>query len=119
MEGSIMIVNVITTDNIRQPDIDESIYSGWSVTADFGSTMEVEVTKRPEIVAKEDKALKTLAKLLLSDKIATLPDPLIEELKILLDKYDPTKTYEEGELVIKDDGKVEKIDKDNKPVKIK
>ena len=114
-----MIVNVITTDNTRRPDIDESIYSGFSVIQDFGDTMEVELTKRPEIIAKESKALKTLAKLLLSDKIATLPDPLIEELKILIDKYDPIKIYAEGELVVKDDGKVEKIDAEGKPVKYK
>lgn len=114
-----MIVNAIIINGERQPDIDESIYSGWSVIKDFGSTMEVEATKRHDIIEKENEALKKLAKLVLSDKIATLPDPLIEELKVLLEKYDPKKTYTEGELVIKENGKVEKIGKNNKPVKIK
>jgi len=83
-----MITDVIIIDGSRQPNIDESIYSGWSVIADLGSTMEIKATKRPEIVEKENEALKVSSQFIIAKEILndTLPVERISEFAKVFDE---------------------------------
>jgi hypothetical protein len=97
-----MIVKVKIENNTRRPDIDESIYSGWSVIKDFGDTMEVEVTKRPEVISKENEAMKEIAELYLRENMSRMPEQQLERLSVILDRFDESQSYSEERLVLKD-----------------
>ena len=90
-----MIADVIIVDGARQPNIDDNIYAGWSVLKDFGSTMEVEVTKRPEIVENENEALKAASQFVIAKELLldAIPEDEIEKFASLYDYPVSGQTY--------------------------
>lgn len=92
-----MIVNVKLIEGVRVADVDESIYSGWSVTQDFGSTMEVEVTKRPERIAAEENSIKAGVQLVVAERIlnGTLPTERLDEFALDFDPPEINRTYKQ------------------------
>lgn len=92
-----MIVNAITINGERQPDIDETIYSGYTVIQDFGSTMEVEVTKRPERIAAEEDSMKAGVQLIVAEIIlnGTLPTERLDEFALTFDTPEIKRTYKQ------------------------
>ena len=86
----IIKVNKIGNDQIGYTaDIDFNIYEkSWSRVEDLGNEWLVEVTKRPEIVAKENEAIKASYQLVIAERLLneSLPLERVEEFKAVFDK---------------------------------
>ena len=86
----IIKVNKIGNDQIGYTaDIDFNIYEkSWSRVEDLGNEWLVEVTKRPEIVAKENEALKASSQLVIAERLLDqrLPIERISEFKAVFDR---------------------------------
>jgi hypothetical protein len=93
------------TNTFPYVDIDlseDSSIIGFKLIQDFGDTMEVEVTKRPEVIAKENEAMKEIAELYLRENMSRMPEQQLERLSVILDRFDESQSYSEERLVLKD-----------------
>ena len=97
----IIKVNIIE----KKPQIDFNIYTeSWLRVEDLGNEWLVEVTKRPEIVAKENEAIRASSQLVVAEKIlkGEIPKERIKEFEAIFDCPEKEREYKK-DWVLKDE----------------